>query len=481
MKLFSMYIDGAWREPEGGEWLDSLDPATGEAWARIPRGRAADAMRAAEAAHLAFTQGPWSRMRPTARGALLRKLADLLARDAHVLAELDVRDNGKPIAELRKQFGYLPEHWHYYAGLADKVESHVIPVDRPGVLNFTRFEPVGVVLAITPWNSPLPIASWKIAPALAAGCTVILKPSEHASASTLHFCSLVEEAGFPPGVVNVVTGYGAEVAAPLVEDPRVAKITFTGGEAGGRAVYELAAKHLKPVLLELGGKSPVVVFDDADLAKAVPATLAGIYSSSGQSCVAGSRLLLQRGIHDEFMRRLLEAAQRIEVGAPQLDGTTMGPISTRAQYDAVRRRIEEARADGAKQLLGTEALPRGCEQGWYVPPTVFADVEPDMRLWKEEVFGPVLAVIAFDSEEEAVRLANDSEYGLAAGVWTQDISRGLRMSEAIQAGTVWINAYRGVSSMTPLGGYKKSGFGRENGSEAMREYLQVKSVWVEFQ
>lgn len=198
MKLFSMYIDGAWREPEGGEWLDSLDPATGEAWARIPRGRAADAMRAAEAAHLAFTQGPWSRMRPTARGALLRKLADLLARDAHVLAELDVRDNGKPIAELRKQFGYLPEHWHYYAGLADKVESHVIPVDRPGVLNFTRFEPVGVVLAITPWNSPLPIASWKIAPALAAGCTVILKPSEHASASTLHFCSLVEEAGFPP-------------------------------------------------------------------------------------------------------------------------------------------------------------------------------------------------------------------------------------------------------------------------------------------
>lgn len=476
-----MYIDGAWCEARGGEWLDSLDPATGEPWSRIPRGRVADAIRAAEAAHAAFTQGPWPRMRPTARGAVLRRLAELLARDAEVLAGLDVRDNGKPISELRRQFAYLPEHWHYCAGMADKVESHVIPVDRDGVFNFTRFEPVGVVLAITPWNSPLPIASWKIAPALAAGCTVILKPSEHASASTLHFCSLVEQAGFPRGTVNVVTGYGREVAAPLVEDARVAKVTFTGGEAGGRAVYELAARHLKPVLLELGGKSPVIVFDDADLERAVPATLTGIFASSGQSCVAGSRLLLQRGIHDRFLARLLEAAQRIELGAPERDATGMGPISTRAQYDAVLRRIAEARADGARQLLESRGLTGSLQRGWYVAPTVFAEVAPGMRLWQEEVFGPVLAVTSFDSEAEAVRLANDSDYGLAAGVWTHDLSRALRMSEAIQAGTVWINAYRGVSSMTPLGGYKRSGFGRENGSEAMREYLQTKSVWVEFQ
>jgi len=477
---YPMHIGGGAQEPRNGEWIDSIDPATELPWAAIPRGNEQDAQAAAQAASEAL-RGPWARLTPTERGALMARLADLLARDAELLVGLDARDNGKPISELRKQYAYLPQHWRYFAGLADKLESEVIPVDRAGVFNFTQHEPLGVVLAITPWNSPLVIASWKIAPALAAGCTTIVKPSEHASVSTLHFATLVAEAGFPPGVVNVVTGYGPEVGEPLVADDRVAKVTFTGGEAGGRAVSMLAARHLKPTVMELGGKSPVIVFDDADLDKAVPSVMAGIFSSSGQSCVAGSRLLLQAGIHDEFMRRLVEKTRALVVGNPLEAATTMGPITTRAQYDAIQGHIGDAHAQGARCAYRGE-LPAACQaRGLFVAPTIFTDVTRAMRLWQEEVFGPVLAVMRFESEDEAVALANDSPFGLAAGVWTRDLGRALRLQKQLEAGTVWINSYRGVSSMTPLGGYKKSGFGRENGREAVREFLQTKSVWIEYQ
>lgn len=477
---FPMQIGGKAYEPSSGEWIASINPATEEAWAVIPRGRAQDAQAAAKAASEAL-RGEWARLTPTARGALMTRLADLLARDAEHLAALDAHDNGKPISELRKQYAYLPLHWRYYAGLADKLEAEVIPVDRAGVFNFTQHEPVGVVLAITPWNSPLVIASWKIAPALAAGCTAIVKPSEHASVSTLHFAKLVAEAGFPAGVVNVVTGYGSEVGEPLVSDDRVAKVTFTGGEAGGRAVSMLAARHLKPTVMELGGKSPVVVFDDAELERAVPTVTAGIFSSSGQSCVAGSRLLLQSGIHDEFMRRLVEQTRCLVVGNPLDAGTTMGPITTRAQYDAIQRHLSDAHEQGACCVYRGE-LPPDCQsRGLFLPPAIFACVTKSMRLWREEVFGPVLAVMRFETEDEAVCIANDSPFGLAAGLWTRDISRALRLQKQLEAGTVWINSYRGVSSMTPLGGYKRSGFGRENGQEAVREFLQTKSVWIEYQ
>lgn len=477
---YPMHIGGKAHNPCDGEWLGSLNPAMQEVWAMIPRGSATDAAVAAAAAHEALC-GAWAKLTATQRGALMFRLADLLERDAELLAQLDARDNGKPLTELRKQYAYLPQHWRYFAGLADKLEGEVIPVDRIGVFNFTRHEPVGVVLAITPWNSPLVIASWKVAPALAAGCTTIVKPSEHASVSTLHFARLVTEAGFPAGVVNVVTGYGQEVGEALVADTRVAKVTFTGGEAGGRAVATLAAKHLKPTVMELGGKSPVIVFDDADLDRAVPAVAGGIFSSSGQSCVAGSRLLLQAGIYDEFVRRITARARDIVVGDPLAAETTMGPITTRAQFETIQSHLLDAHEEGATRAFQGELSARCASHGWYVPPTIFTEVNPSMRLWREEVFGPVLAVMRFETEAEAVAIANDSPFGLAAGLWTRDLERALRLHKDLAAGTVWINSYRGVSSMTPLGGFKKSGFGRENGQEAVREFLQTKSVWVEYQ
>ncbi|KRD26468.1 carnitine dehydratase [Acidovorax sp. Root267] len=477
---YPMQIGGKAHNPRSGEWLGSLNPATEEVWAMIPRASVEDAEVAAAAAHEAL-RGAWAKLTPTQRGALMFRLADLLERDAELLAQLDARDNGKPISELRKQYAYLPQHWRYFGGLVDKLEAQVIPVDRNGVFNFTRHEPVGVVLAITPWNSPLVIASWKVAPALAAGCTTIVKPSEHASISTLHFAKLVAEAGFPAGVVNVVTGYGHEVGEALVAHAKVAKVTFTGGEAGGRAVSTLAAKHLKPTVMELGGKSPVIVFDDADLDRAVPTVAVGIFSSSGQSCVAGSRLLLQAGIYDEFLRRLIDRARAIVVGDPLSAETAMGPITTRAQFEMIQSHLFDAHEQGAICAFKGERSSNFPSGGLFLPPHIFTGVTPQMRVWREEVFGPVLAVMRFETEAEAVAIANDSPFGLAAGLWTRDLDRALRLHKELQAGTVWINSYRGVSSMTPLGGFKRSGFGRENGQEAVREFLQTKSVWMEYQ
>jgi len=479
MQKYNMYIGGEWVAPSSGEWFESYNPFTGEPWAMIARGNAADADNAVRTAHAAFTSGPWPEMTPTQRGALLRKLGDLVAQNAQQLAEVEVRDNGKLIAEMGAQLNYVPQWYYYFGGLADKIQGAVIPLDKKGYFNFTRYEPLGVVAAITPWNSPLMLTAWKLAPALAAGNTVVIKPSEFTSASALEFVKLVEQAGFPAGVVNVVTGFGKEVGMPLVEHPLTAKITFTGSDATGRIINETAARSFKKVGLELGGKSPNIVFEDAVMEDAVNGAVSGIFAATGQTCIAGSRLLVQESIHDKFVDKLLALAKTARMGNPMSLETQVGPVTTQPQYQKILSYIDVAKNEGAKLRMGGGAATRPeCGKGWFVEPTVFTGVDNKMRIAQEEVFGPVLSIIPFKDEEDAVRIANDVRFGLGSGVWTNDIGRAIRMSERIKAGTVWVNTYRAVSFMSPFGGYKDSGVGRENGQSAIFEYMQMKSVWI---
>ncbi len=479
LKAYQVHIDGERCEAASGERFESHDPFRAGPWATVPRCGPADVERAVEAAHKAFTTGPWPAMSATARGKLLRRIGDLIAENAEDLARTEVRDNGKLISEMLAQTRYLPEWYYYYAGLADKIEGAVIPSDKPGTFNYTLREPVGVCAMITPWNSPLMLTSWKIAPALAAGCTMVIKPSEFTSASILELMDLIEEAGVPRGVVNVVTGFGPEVGEPLVTHPKVAKVAFTGGEAAGRRVYQAAAASFKRVTLELGGKSPNIVFDDADLDAAVNGAISGIFAATGQTCIAGSRLLLQESVHDAFMERLVETAAKARMGDPQDFETQVGPVTTPAQYQKVLDYIGVARAEGAVCVLG--GGPAEADEGggkWFVKPTIFTGVNNAMRIAQEEVFGPVLSVIPFRDEDEAVEIANDVLYGLAAGVWTQSLARATVMAKRLRAGTVWINTYRAVSMTSPFGGFKASGLGRENGLAGIEGYLETKSVWV---
>ncbi len=476
---YKMFIGGEWVDAASGETFESDNPFTGKPWALVPKGNAQDADRAVRAAHKAFTSGEWPKLTPSRRGALLRKLADLIGEQSKFLAEMEVRDNGKLYAEMSAQTAYMAQWYYYYGGLADKVEGHVIPSDKPDMFNFTRYEPLGVVAAIIPWNSPLLLVAWKLAPALAAGNTVVLKPSEYTSASTLEFMKLIEQAGFPPGVVNVVTGYGADVGMPLVEHPLVAKVAFTGSDRTGTLIYQTAAKGLKRVSMELGGKSPNIVFDDAHMENAIKGVVSGIFAATGQTCIAGSRLLVQRSIHDEFVEKLVAFARTAKMGDPMSLDTQVGPVTNPPQFKKILDYIDVARGEGATPVLGGARASRPeCGSGWFVEPTVFTGVKNSMRIAQEEVFGPVLAVIPFEDEEEAVAIGNDVVYGLAAGVWTQNMRRALTLSERLQAGTVWVNTYRAVSYLSPFGGYKRSGLGRESGQEMIKDYLQVKSVWI---
>jgi (Z)-2-((N-methylformamido)methylene)-5-hydroxybutyrolactone dehydrogenase len=480
MQKHRMLIGGKWLEPASGEWFESMNPYTAKPWALVPRGNKDDVDRAVAAAKAAFYDGDFRKLTASARGDLLRKLADLIAAEADKLAEIESTDNGKLIAEMRGQLKYIPRWFYYFGGLADKIEGRVIPIDKPGVFNFTREEPLGVVAAITPWNSPLLLATWKLAPALAAGNTVVWKPSEFSSVSALAFGELFERAGFPPGVVNIVTGYGNEVGEPLITHPDVAKIAFTGGDRTGEQVYKLASRGIKRLTLELGGKSANIVFDDADLDEAVKGVVSGIFAATGQTCIAGSRALIHKPIYEQFVERLLALAKTARMGDPLDAGTQVGPVTTKPQYEKVLDYIRIAKEEGAACRLGGGPAQRPeCGTGWFVEPTIFTDVKPEMRIAQEEVFGPVLSIITFEDEEEAIRIANGTVYGLAAGVWTKSIRRALVMSERLEAGTVWVNTYRAVSYMSPFGGYKRSGVGRESGAEAIREYLQTKSVWID--
>ncbi len=479
MKRFQTLIGGQHVDPVGLKWFESHNPYSGEVWAEIPRCDARDVDLAVSAAHAALTKGPWSEMTATQRGALMRRLGDLIIRDAEKLAATEVRDNGKLLAEMRGQVNYCAQWYIYYGGLADKIQGSTLPLDKKGYFAFTRNEPLGVVAAITPWNSPLLLATWKLAPALAAGCTIVIKPSEFTSASTLEFASLFEEAGFPPGVINVVTGFGADVGSALVEHPLVSKISFTGSDATGRLINEKAARNLKHTAMELGGKSPNIVFEDADLEQAVFGAISGIFAATGQTCIAGSRLLVQDSIYDAVVEKLVAVAKTAQMGDPMDAGTQVGPVTTPPQYKKVLEYIAIAKAEGAQVALGGEkGSPGGNDGGWFVQPTIFTEVKNEMRIAQEEVFGPVLSVIRFKDEEDALRIANDIRFGLASAVWTKDIGRAIRMSEKLQSGTVWVNTYRAVSFMAPFGGYKDSGLGRENGIDAIREYLQTKCVWI---
>jgi aldehyde dehydrogenase (NAD+) len=474
-----MYIGGEWVDAAAGVHFESDNPYTGKPWALIPRGGAADVERAVQAARKAFTSGEWPKLTASKRGALLRKLADLIGEQSKSLAEIEVRDNGKLYAEMSAQTGYMAQWYYYYGGLADKIEGAVIPTDKPDTFNYTRYEPLGVVAAIIPWNSPLLLLAWKLAPALAAGNTVVIKPSEYTSASALEFMKLIEQAGFPPGVVNVVTGFGAEVGMPLVEHPHVAKVAFTGSDATGQRIYEAAARNLKRVTMELGGKSPNIVFDDAHLDNAMKGVISGIFAATGQTCIAGSRLLVQRSIHDQFVEKLVAFAKIAKMGNPMDINTQVGPVTNKPQFEKILNYIDIAKGEGAQPVLGGARATRPeCGTGWFVEPTIFTGVNNAMRIAQEEVFGPVLAVIPFEDEDEAVAIGNDVAYGLAAGVWTQNMRRAFTLSERLQAGTVWVNTYRAVSYLSPFGGYKRSGLGRESGQEMIKEYLQTKSIWI---
>lgn len=478
MQRFQNTISGSLVETN--ETFETFDPFTGRPWALIPRGASGDVESAVYAAKKAFYSDEWQGLTATDRGKLLYRLADLISENADRLAALETRDNGKLLTEMSTQLHYVPEWFRYYGGLCDKIEGAVLPIDKPGMFTFTRQEPLGVIAAITPWNSPLLLLSWKLAPLLAAGNTVVIKPSEHASVSTLEFVKLFAQAGFPKGVVNTVTGTAVEVGVPLVSHPDIAKIVFTGGEPGGLAVYKEAAAQLKTVTLELGGKSANIVFDDANIGNAIAGAISGIFAASGQTCIAGSRLLVHQAIHDQVVDGVVKIAKMAKLGNPSDPATQVGPITTLAQRERVLSYIDIAKDQGAITALGG-AIPTNEEltSGWFVEPTIFTDVHNQMRIAREEVFGPVLSVIPFQDEEEAYAIANDSPYGLAAGVWTQDIGRTIRASKALEAGTVWVNTYRAVSYMAPFGGYKRSGIGRESGREAVSHFLQTKSVWID--
>ena len=479
VKRYDHFIGGQWVPPNNGEYLESTDPALNQVWAEIARGNAADADVAVNAAHQAFTTGPWGRYDAPQRAAALIDLADKLERDWSCLVEAEVRDNGKRITEVKGQFAGLHTWYRYFAKQALELAPQPLENQIPDVSNMAHFLPYGVVVAITPWNSPLMIAAWKLAPALAAGNTMVIKPSELASASTLEFAKLCADSGLPLGVVNVVTGLGHEAGEPLVRHPMTRKVTFTGSDVGGSKVAEAAATGVIPVTLELGGKSPQILFADADIDSAINGILSGIFLSNGQTCVAGSRLLVEHSIHDQVVARLAERVQRLKIGDPMSPLTHIAPLANQAHLDKVLSMIEEAHKEGAECVCGGQRVyPEKFPDGYFVAPTIFTGVTPEMTLWREEVFGPVLGIIKFDNEADAVMLANDTDYGLAAGIWTSDSRLAQRVAAQINAGTVYINHYRSVDPGSPIGGFKKSGYGRELGPDAVKDFMQIKSVWT---
>ncbi|WP_374636921.1 aldehyde dehydrogenase [Paracoccus sp. (in: a-proteobacteria)] len=474
MQRFQQYIDGAFSD--GAAQFESLDPATGQPWALMPEARRDDVNRAVDAAGRAFDAPEWSGMSASQRGKLLLRLADLLAENTQRLAELETRDTGKIIRETSAQIAYVAEYYRYYAGLADKIEGAYLPIDKPDMEVWLRREPIGVVAAIVPWNSQLFLSAVKIGPALAAGCTVVLKASEEAPAPLLEFARIFDQAGFPKGVLNVITGFGPECGAVLTSHPGVAHVAFTGGPETARHIVRNSAENLASTSLELGGKSPFIVFADADIDSAVNAQVSGIFAATGQSCVAGSRLIVQNAIKDEFLTALRKKAEAAIIGAPGDMATEIGPLCTLRQRDHALELIGQSLARGVRLITGGTVPDR---DGFYFPPTILdCSDAPDAPCVTQEFFGPVLSVVGFDTEAEAIRIANATEYGLASGLFTRDLTRAHRMIRKIRAGIVWVNTYRAVSPIAPFGGHGLSGHGREGGLQAALDYTSVKTVWL---
>jgi len=474
MEYFKLYIDGQF--DSGAGTFTSLNPATAEPWAIVAEARSEHTDRAVQAAARAFQSEEWRGLTANYRGKLLLKLADLIERDAAKLARLETLDTGKIIRETEAQIAYVAEYYRFYAGLADKMDGTTLSIDKADMETWVKREPVGVVAAIIPWNSQLFLSAVKIGPAIAAGCTVVVKAAEVAPAPLLGFAELVHEAGFPAGVINVITGFAEGCGTVLTQHTQVDHIAFTGGAATARYIIRNSAENLASTSLELGGKSPFIVFADADLESAANAQVAAIFSASGQSCVAGSRLLVDEKIKDSFVEKLISKVRGIIIGCPQEQETQFGPLCTEGQKRNIEQIVNRSIEQGARLVIGNQPIER---PGYYYPPTILdCSTVPHAESVIQELFGPVLSVLTFRDEAEAIRLANGTEYGLAAGVFTQNLTLAHRVTRKLRSGVVWLNTYRVVSPLAPFGGYGKSGFGREGGIDAALEYTTTKTVWL---
>ncbi len=475
MQHFQLFIDGAFSEGAMGQTMRTQNPATGTPWATFACAAPADVERAVAAAKRALEDPLWRDMTQTSRGKLLYRLADLIEDNAEALGRIETTDSGKLLAETASQTKYVGDYYRYYAGLADKIEGAVLPIDKPDMHVFTRREPIGVVAAVVPWNAQMFLTATKLGPALAAGCTVVLKASEIAPAPMLEFARLIQEAGFPKGVVSIVTGDPENCAIPLTRHPDVDRIAFTGGPETARHVIRNSAQNFAVTSLELGGKSPIIVFDDADLDGAANGLIAGNFGASGQSCVAGSRGLVHRPILKRLIAKITEKAKGIVVGDPLAADTHLGPLCTEAQINTIKATLGKAQSQGAIIHFGGTPLDRA---GNFMAPTLVECASAETETLKVEMFGPVMSLLPFDTEEEAVALANDSDFGLGSGIFTQSLARAHRVSARIRSGICWVNTYRAISPIAPFGGFNQSGYGREAGIEAIHDYTRTKTVWI---